>query len=78
MRFATYEENGGPARAGAVSDAGIHPLPGGVTVLGLVRAGLPTALAAGTAALGGPAVPLAAVRLLPPLEAPTIRDFVAF
>ena len=78
MRFATYEENGGPARAGVVSDAGIHPLPAGVTVLGLVRAGLPTALAAGTAALGGPAVPLAAVRLLPPLEAPTIRDFVAF
>jgi 2-keto-4-pentenoate hydratase/2-oxohepta-3-ene-1,7-dioic acid hydratase in catechol pathway len=78
MRFATYEENGGPARAGVVSDAGIHPLPPDVTVLGLVRAGLPAALTAGERALDGPAVPLAAVRLLPPLEAPTVRDFVAF
>jgi 2-keto-4-pentenoate hydratase/2-oxohepta-3-ene-1,7-dioic acid hydratase in catechol pathway len=78
MRFATYQQNGAPPRAGVVSDAGIHPLPAGVTVLDLVRAGRPAALAAGGAALGRPAVPLAAVRLLPPLEAPTIRDFVAF
>jgi len=27
MRFATYSESAGPARAGLVSDAGIHPLP---------------------------------------------------
>ena len=78
MRFATYTQDGGPARAGVVSDAGIHPLPEDVTVLGLVRAGLPAALAAGERALGGPAVPLSAVRLLPPLEAPSVRDFVAF
>jgi 2-keto-4-pentenoate hydratase/2-oxohepta-3-ene-1,7-dioic acid hydratase in catechol pathway len=78
MRFATYQEHVGPPRAGVVSDAGIHPLPADVTVLDLVRAGRPAALAAGGAALGRPAVPLAAVRLLPPLEAPTIRDFVAF
>jgi 2-keto-4-pentenoate hydratase/2-oxohepta-3-ene-1,7-dioic acid hydratase in catechol pathway len=78
MRFATYAQDGGPARAGVVSDAGIHPLPQDVTVLGLVRAGLPAALAAGDRALGGPAVPVDAVRLLPPLEAPTVRDFVAF
>ncbi len=78
MRFATFEQDGSPPRGGVVSDAGIHPLPAGVTVLDLVRAGLPAAVAAGSAALGIPAVPLAAVRLLPPLEAPTIRDFVAF
>ena len=78
MRFATYQQDGGPARAGVVSDAGVHPLNEGVTVLDLVRAGLPAALAAGERALGEPAVPLAAVRLLPPLEAPTVRDFVAF
>jgi 2-keto-4-pentenoate hydratase/2-oxohepta-3-ene-1,7-dioic acid hydratase in catechol pathway len=78
MRFATYQEHVGPPRAGVVSDAGIHPLPADVTVLDLVRTGLPAALAAGRAALGSPAVSLAAVRLLPPLEAPTIRDFVAF
>jgi len=83
MRFATYAQDGAAgndttARAGVVSDAGIHPLPDGVTVLALVQAGLPAALAAGGRALGGPAVPLSAVRLLPPLEAPTVRDFVAF
>ena len=78
MRFATYAQGGGPALAGVVSDAGIHPLPEDVTVLGLVRAGLPAALAAAERALGGPAVPLSAVRLLPPLEAPSVRDFVAF
>ena len=78
MRFATYTQDGGPARAGVVSDAGIHPLPEDVTVLGLVRAGLPAAQAAGGRALGDPAVPSSAVRLLPPLEAPSVRDFVAF
>lgn len=55
MRFATNTQDGvadhgdadhgaadheGQARAGAVSDAGIHPLAGDVTVVGLVRAGL--------------------------------------
>ena len=77
MRFATYQRNGS-TWAGAVSDAGIHPLPAGTTVLDLVRRGLPAALEAGAAALTGPAVPVADVRLLPPLEAPTVRDFVAF
>ncbi|HEY3878794.1 MAG TPA: fumarylacetoacetate hydrolase family protein [Trebonia sp.] len=66
------------ARAGVVSDAGIHPLPADVTVLDLVRSGLAAARAAGERALAGAAVPLDAVRLLPPLEAPTVRDFVAF
>ncbi len=78
MRFATFSESAGPARAGVVSDAGIHPLPPDVTVLDLVRSGLPAALAAGERALGEPAVPLPAVRLLPSLAPPTIRDFVAF
>jgi 2-keto-4-pentenoate hydratase/2-oxohepta-3-ene-1,7-dioic acid hydratase in catechol pathway len=83
MRFVTYAQDGtagkdGPDRAGVVSDAGIHPLPPDVTVLSLVQAGLPAALAAGERALDGPAAPLAAVRLLPPLEAPSVRDFVAF
>jgi 2-keto-4-pentenoate hydratase/2-oxohepta-3-ene-1,7-dioic acid hydratase in catechol pathway len=47
-------------------------------VLDLVRNGLPAALAAGASAREGTSVPLAAVRLLPPLAAPTVRDFVAF
>ncbi|MBO0806312.1 MAG: fumarylacetoacetate hydrolase family protein [Nocardiopsaceae bacterium] len=78
MRFATYSRDGGPARAGVVSAAGVHPMDEDVTVLDLVRAGLGAALEAGTRALAGPAVPLPAVRLLPPVEAPTVRDFVAF
>ena len=78
MRFATFSESACPARAGVVSDAGIHPLPPDVTVLDLVRSGLTAGLAAGQRALGEPAVPLQAVRLLPPLAPPTVRDFVAF
>lgn len=77
MRFATWE-SAGRVRAGVVSDAGLHPLPDGLTVLDLVRAELPAALEAGTAALAVPAVPLDGVRLLPPLQAPPVRDFVAF
>lgn len=71
MRFASYSRGGGPAQAGVVSDAGIHPLPRNEGVLDLVRSGLPAALAAGRRALGEPAVPLDAVRLLPPLTPPT-------
>jgi 2-keto-4-pentenoate hydratase/2-oxohepta-3-ene-1,7-dioic acid hydratase in catechol pathway len=77
MRFATWED-GGIVSAGVVGEHGLHALPAGVTVLDLVRAGLPTALDAGLAALSAPPVPLAEVRLLPPLAAPTVRDFVAF
>jgi 2-keto-4-pentenoate hydratase/2-oxohepta-3-ene-1,7-dioic acid hydratase in catechol pathway len=77
MRFATWESEG-RVRAGVVGTAGLHALPDGTSVLDLVRAGLPAALDAGASALDGPAVPLDAVRLLPPLEAPTVRDFVAF
>jgi 2-keto-4-pentenoate hydratase/2-oxohepta-3-ene-1,7-dioic acid hydratase in catechol pathway len=77
MRFATYA-HAGEVRAGVVSGAGVHALPAGTTVLDLVRAGLPAAREAGAAALTGPALPLAEVRLLPPLDPPTVRDFVAF
>lgn len=77
MRFATWE-SGGRVQAGVASAAGLHALADGRTVLDLVRAGLPAALEAGAAALEEPAVPLDSVRLLPPLEAPTVRDFVAF
>jgi 2-keto-4-pentenoate hydratase/2-oxohepta-3-ene-1,7-dioic acid hydratase in catechol pathway len=64
--------------AGVVADDGLHALPSGTTVLDLVRAGLPAALTAGSAALTGPPTPLGLARLLPPLTPPTIRDFVAF
>jgi 2-keto-4-pentenoate hydratase/2-oxohepta-3-ene-1,7-dioic acid hydratase in catechol pathway len=78
MRLATWER-GGVVAAGVVSDDGLHELPARTTVLDLVRAGLPAALEAGAEALRGPAVPWEdGVRLLPPLQAPTVRDFVAF
>ena len=77
MKFATWD-NGGLVTAGIVGEHGLHALPPGVTILDLVRAGLPAALEAGTAARSAPAVPVAEVRLLPPLAAPTVRDFVAF
>ncbi|GAA4249424.1 fumarylacetoacetate hydrolase family protein [Dactylosporangium darangshiense] len=77
MRFATWEAGGG-VRAGVVSGAGLHELPGGATVLDAVRAGLPAALGLGAEALSAPAVALDSVRLLPPLQPPTVRDFVTF
>jgi 2-keto-4-pentenoate hydratase/2-oxohepta-3-ene-1,7-dioic acid hydratase in catechol pathway len=77
MRVATWEADG-QVRAGVVGDAGLHPFPAGTTVLDVVRAGLPSALDLGAAALQQPAVPLDTVRLLPPLQPPTVRDFVAF
>jgi 2-keto-4-pentenoate hydratase/2-oxohepta-3-ene-1,7-dioic acid hydratase in catechol pathway len=61
MKFATWTD-GGVVTAGVVGEHGLHALPAGVTVLDLVRAGLPAALEAGTAAL----------------QAPTVRDYVAF
>ncbi|GIH64517.1 fumarylacetoacetate hydrolase family protein [Microbispora siamensis] len=77
MKFATWED-GGTVTAGVVGEHGLHALPAGVTVLDLVRAGLPAALEAGAATLSAPPVPLDRVRLLPPLQPETIRDFVAF
>jgi 2-keto-4-pentenoate hydratase/2-oxohepta-3-ene-1,7-dioic acid hydratase in catechol pathway len=76
MRFATVEEDGG-TRCGLVEDDRLHRLPPGTTVLDLLRSnGL---LDAGAAALAaGDTVPLAGLRLLPPVQAPTVRDFVAF
>ena len=78
MRFATWETGGRRLRRRRLATPASTPFPDGTTVLDLVRAGLPAALEAGAAALDGPAVPLDDVRLLPPLQPPTVRDFVAF
>src|SRR4051794_41888777 len=75
MRFATFELDGAPA-AGVVADGAlVHPLTAGITVLDLVRSGLPAALETGSAALSRPGPPLDRGRLPPPLQPPTIRDF---
>jgi len=75
MRIATLEADR-QVRAGVVGEAGLHPFPAGTTVLDVVRAGLPAAFELGGAAREQPAVPLETVRLLPPLQPPTVRDFV--
>ncbi|WP_018334654.1 fumarylacetoacetate hydrolase family protein [Actinomycetospora chiangmaiensis] len=80
MRIATVVlPDAGSARVGRVvgdpADA-VHVLDAPDTVLDLLRAG--TLLEAGEAALSAPPVALDAVRLLAPLQPPTVRDFVTF
>jgi 2-keto-4-pentenoate hydratase/2-oxohepta-3-ene-1,7-dioic acid hydratase in catechol pathway len=74
MRFATYHHDG-RQRVGVLDDDDLlHPVDAAtlVDVLG----DLP---AAGAAALDGPPGPhVSAVRLLAPLQPPTVRDFVTF
>ena len=57
MRFATWED-GGIVTAGVVGEHGQHALPAGVTVLGLVRAGVPAGLGGGQAAVAAPPQPV--------------------
>ncbi|WP_433153924.1 fumarylacetoacetate hydrolase family protein [Actinomadura nitritigenes] len=70
MRLATYLHQGA-RRCGAVEGDRVLPFPDGTALLDVVASGSVPAPA-------GPAVPLADVRLLPPLEPPSVRDFVAF
>jgi 2-keto-4-pentenoate hydratase/2-oxohepta-3-ene-1,7-dioic acid hydratase in catechol pathway len=89
MRLVTFE-HAGTVTAGVVGPGGlpglsgpgerVYPLPHGGTVLDAVTLGLDGLLDLGSRALARPdgAVPLADVRLLAPLQPPTIRDFVAF
>ncbi|MFB4298845.1 fumarylacetoacetate hydrolase family protein [Actinomadura sp. NTSP31] len=69
MRLATYLHQG-VRRCGAVEDDRVLPFPDGTDLLDVV--------ASGSVPETGPAVPLADVRLLPPIEPPSVRDFVAF
>ncbi|GAA1741692.1 hypothetical protein GCM10009809_41460 [Isoptericola hypogeus] len=90
MRFARYERTGPAASAGptaaatavVVGEPGeerLHDLRAGTTLLDLAAAGLDEAReAAAWAERSSPAVPLDRVRLLPPLQPPSVRDFVAF
>jgi 2-keto-4-pentenoate hydratase/2-oxohepta-3-ene-1,7-dioic acid hydratase in catechol pathway len=66
----------GSARVGVVVDDHVHLLDRPVTVLELLRTGHLTA--AGRDARRARPLPLHDVRLLAPLEPPTVRDFVAF
>lgn len=66
----------GVVRVGIVEGDGMHLLDRPVTVLDLLRSGDLTA--AGRDALRSRPVAVGDVRLLAPLEPPTVRDFVAF
>ncbi|MFE0474811.1 fumarylacetoacetate hydrolase family protein [Streptomyces sp. NPDC058947] len=81
MRFATYEYRNRRQVAVVAEDGTLHPLPGVSSLTGLLveGGGLPRLLDAGSAALDVPAGPhVSEVRLLAPLQPPTVRDFVTF
>ncbi|MFJ9038138.1 fumarylacetoacetate hydrolase family protein [Streptomyces sp. NPDC102406] len=94
MRFATYEHHhrtrvavveASETRSGSPRpEAGggtLYPVPGATSLTELIRAGggLPALLDAGAAALDMPPGPhVSEVRLLPPLQPSSVRDFVAF
>ncbi|MEU1518742.1 fumarylacetoacetate hydrolase family protein [Streptomyces sp. NPDC005811] len=81
MRFATYEHRHQRRAAVVAEDGTLFPVPGTPSLTALIGSGdgLDALLRAGAAALGAPAGPhVSEVRLLPPLEPPTVRDFVTF
>ncbi|MFE2420877.1 fumarylacetoacetate hydrolase family protein [Streptomyces hokutonensis] len=81
MRFATYEYRNRRQVAVVAEDGTLHPLPGVGSLTGLLveGGGLPELLDAGSATLDVPAGPhVSEVRLLAPLQPPTVRDFVTF
>ena len=82
MKIATFTHEGSE-RTGIVEGSRVYPLPEGTTALQLARLGLERALEQGAAAVAsgqadGSALQLDAVRLLPPIQPTTMRDFVAF
>ena len=81
MRFATYEHRHRRRVAVVDEDGTLHPVPGAHSLTELIRSGdgLDGLLRLGAATLDVPPGPHASeVRLLPPLEPPTVRDFVTF
>ena len=82
MRFARYVHAGTERHAlvvGAPGEERLHDLRPGTTVLDLAAAGLDAAVeAAAWARASSPLVPVSDVRLLPPVQPPSVRDFVTF
>ncbi|MCL6732157.1 fumarylacetoacetate hydrolase family protein [Streptomyces neyagawaensis] len=81
MRFATYEHRHQRRVAVVEKDGTLHPVPGARSLTELISSGdgLDALLRAGAATLDVPPGPhVSEVRLLPPLQPPTVRDFVTF
>jgi 2-keto-4-pentenoate hydratase/2-oxohepta-3-ene-1,7-dioic acid hydratase in catechol pathway len=78
MKFACWIQNE-IERSGVIDRDRAFAFPVGTTVLELTRIGLVEALSRGGQLVdNGDSVPFSEVRLLPPLQPPSIRDFVAF
>ena len=81
MRFAAYEHEQHHRVAVVEEDGTLYPIPGARSLTELIRSGdgLDALLHAGAATLDVPPGPhVSEVRLLPPLQPPTVRDFVTF
>ena len=76
MRIAKYEEANGADQLGLVTGEEIRPLPEGTDLLDVLAAG-PDERERIAQTAESP-VPLTRVRLLAPLQPPTLRDFVVF
>lgn len=77
VKFVTFATGAG-ARPGILDDDRVYPLTDAESLLDVVRSGLDEALALGREARHGASYAVADVKLLAPLEPPTIRDFAAF
>ncbi|MEU8792605.1 fumarylacetoacetate hydrolase family protein [Streptomyces sp. NPDC048643] len=81
MRFVSFERDGATRAAVASPDGLLYPLPAGHTLTEVIAAGISQSalLALGHTALAGPAGPhVSQVRLRPPLQPASLRDFVTF
>ncbi|MEU0390978.1 fumarylacetoacetate hydrolase family protein [Streptomyces chartreusis] len=78
MKFATFVKDG-KQRSGVVADDRVHPFDRPVDLLDLMTEGEDALRTAGVRALTRSLpVPLPDVRLLPPLQPPTVRDYMTF
>ncbi|WP_371547788.1 fumarylacetoacetate hydrolase family protein [Streptomyces sp. NBC_00554] len=78
MRFATFLY-GGRRQSGVVVDDKVHPFEVPAELQEFIKAGEDMLRTAAADALAGTSpLPLADVRLLPPLQPPTVRDFLTF
>ncbi|MFG3289244.1 fumarylacetoacetate hydrolase family protein [Streptomyces sp. NPDC048179] len=81
MRFASYEHHQRRGVAVVEQDGTLYPVPGARSLTELIGSGdgLDALLDLGAATLDVPQGPhVSEVRLLPPLQPPTVRDFVTF
>ncbi|WP_449350752.1 fumarylacetoacetate hydrolase family protein [Streptomyces shaanxiensis] len=81
MRFAAYAHEQQHRVAVVEEDGTLYPIPGARSLTELIRSGggLDALLHAGAVTLDVPPGPhVSEVRLLPPLQPPTVRDFVTF